>query len=330
MKVAIIGAGFCGLAVAWQLIQQIPNIKITLFDYRNIGQGTSGIAAGLLHPFSGAHAKLNWNGFEGLSATKELLDVASKALGQSVIAKSNGILRLAITEQQQIDFQKCAELAPSEADWLDSQTCQTLAPGCAHYPGLWLKEGLTIYSSLYLQGLWQACSQRGVQFEKKMIGSLGCIQGYDLTIATVGAECLHLPELAPLPIKMVKGQVLEMGWPNKIPLPCSLNSQIYIIMTEKGKSCLVGATYEKGFSEAVTDIETAKKNILSKAFELYPSLKNAPILNIYAGMRAVGPQHRPLIKKISASQWVLTGMGSKGLLYHALFAKELVKSIIMT
>lgn len=56
-------------------------------------------------------------------------------------------------------------------------------------------------------------------------------------------------------------------------------------------------------------------------------MKNASIANCYAGVRAVTPQHRPLIQRLSSSQWILIGMGSKGLLYHALFAKELVANI---
>ena len=66
MKVAVIGAGFCGLAVVWNLLNQLfqPNLEVTLFDKTAIGSGASGVAAGLLHPYAGAHAKLNWRGKE--------------------------------------------------------------------------------------------------------------------------------------------------------------------------------------------------------------------------------------------------------------------------
>ena len=159
MKVAIIGAGFCGLASAWHMLQKqsySQEVNITLFDAGGIGKGTSGIAAGLLHPFAGAHAKLNWRGLEGMDATKELLGIASAALGRSVNANNPGILRLGFTKQQQEEFQICAEKNPSETEWLDAASCQKLAPGCAEAPALWIKNGLTVYSGLYLQGLWEA------------------------------------------------------------------------------------------------------------------------------------------------------------------------------
>lgn len=331
MHVAIIGTGFCGLAVAWHLLNHkpcFPNLTVRLFDSKGIGQGASGIAAGLLHPYAGAHAKLNWRGQEGFQATKDLLNVASQALGRIVTAKKPGILRLALNGEQQEDFQLCAERYSHDTQWLDVSACQSLAPGCAPAPGLWIKPGLTVYSSLYLQGLWQACTIQGAQFEQQMITSLQDLQDFDFTIVTTGAETLRLPELSNLSINRVKGQVLELAWPQHLePLTCPLNSHVYILMTETQTSCLVGATYEKGYQEALPNIEIAQKEILPKVFELFPPLEDASILNCYAGMRAVTLQHRPLLQRLSPSQWLLTGMGSKGLLYHALFAKELVEKI---
>ncbi len=331
MKIAIIGAGFCGLAAAWHLLNHEPAIsklKVHLFDTKGIGKGVSGMAAGLLHPYVGAHAKLNWRGQEGFKATQELLLVSSQALEHPVVACSQGILRVALNEAQESDFHICAELYPSDTQWLDPSACQALAPGCAYAPGLWLKQGLTVYSYHYLQGLWKACAAQGARFEQRSIHALKDLQNFDLIIVTAGAESHRLQELTSLPIRTLKGQVLELSWPTDIPpLTCALNSQIYILMTEKRNSCLVGATYEKGYSEAVTDINTAKQEILPKAYQLFPSLQKASIINCYAGMRAVTPQRRPFLKFIPPNCWVLTGMGSKGLLYHALFAKELVREL---
>lgn len=329
MKIAIIGAGFCGLAIAWYLLHSpFAKAKIYLFDSKEIGTGTSGIAAGLLHPYAGAHAKLNWKGHEGFQATKELIEVASLALGQSVVAKEKGILRLALNEKQLLDFQQCAERFSEDTEWIEADICQQIAPGCAYAPGLWVKKSLTIYSSLYLQGLWKACAQQGVKMEQRHISSLKEMGDFDITIVAAGAETIKFPELTFLPLKLVKGQVLELTWPqNQAPLTCALNSHIYLLMTLSRHSCLIGATYEKGHDEAYIDLDVAKKELIPKAIALFPPLKESIIMNCYTGMRAVTPQHLPLIQRLSSSQWILTGMGSKGLLYHALFAKELVQKI---
>lgn len=328
MDIAIIGAGFSGLAVAWHALRLFPEAKITLFDSLEIGKGTSGIAAGLLHPFSGAHAKLNWRGIEGYNATSELLAIAENALQQSVTANTKGILRLALREEQLSDFKLCADKHPEEVQWLSAAICQEKAPGCAEAPGIWIKNGVTVYSALYLQGLWLACQKKGMKFEQRMIHSLKELEHFDITIAAAGAGLLSLPETASLPLHLVKGQILELAWPEAFePLDSPLNSRAYLLMTPSKTSCLVGATFEKGFDRAVIDLEAAKRELLPKATELFPPLKEASIINCQSGMRVAAPQHRPLIQRLSSRQWILTGLGSKGLLYHALFARELVERI---
>ncbi|MDP1880894.1 MAG: FAD-dependent oxidoreductase [Parachlamydiaceae bacterium] len=327
MKVAIVGAGFCGLAVAWNLLKRFPDVTVTLYDKNGIGGGASGIAAGLLHPFSGAHAKLNRKGFEGIEETKQLLNIASDALNEPVISVNKGILRLALTQLQEGDFKFCAKNHPNETAWLDSDECQKLIPQCTAVPGLWIKDGITVHCLKYLNGLWKACEKKGAQLVIQSIENLQVLNTFDQIILTIGSGFKYLPELK-LPLTFVKGQVLELQWPLDIPpLNYPINSNTYIAMKEGNQSCFVGATYERDFSHEFEDIEIAKNELLSKAIELYPPLKDSQILKSYAGVRVSTPNHLPIIKEISPNQWILTGMGSKGLLYHALYAKELVDNL---
>lgn len=326
MKIAIIGAGFCGLAVALELLK--ARKEITVFDSRKIGAGTSGIAAGLLHPYAGAHAKLNWKGHEGVDATLKSLSIAANALGQPVFSQDQGIIRLAISEKQQSDYLKSPACQDPNALWIDAEKCQSMVPGSIHAPGLWIKNGVTVYPQFYLNGLWMACEKLGGQFCQQRIKSLKELDDFQLCIITAGAESLLLPELCTIPLRTVKGQILELEWPSSVPpLCCALNSQVYIIMSPDKKSCLVGSTYEKKFIDDQVDIEVAKSGILPKAIEILPFLDKAKIVGAYAGLRAVAPNHLPLIKQLDSRTWILTGMGSKGLLYHALMAQELVQSL---
>jgi glycine/D-amino acid oxidase-like deaminating enzyme len=98
-------------------------------------------------------------------------------------------------------------------------------------------------------------------------------------------------------------------------------------MTEKGESCFVGSTFEKTFSHDSVDYNQSCRELVAKAVEMFPPLKNFALLNSYAGVRCVTPQRRPMIAQVSSRVWVYTGMGSKGLLYHALLAEELVAQI---
>ena len=76
---------------------QRNSVDITIFDDLGIGGQASGIAAGLLHPYSGLHAKLNRFGMEGLKSTQELLESAKTALGADVLA-SSGMLRFSFNK----------------------------------------------------------------------------------------------------------------------------------------------------------------------------------------------------------------------------------------
>lgn len=328
MHIAIVGAGFSGLAVAWQILTHpsIPVTSLVIFDQKGIGGAASGIAAGLLHPFAGAHAKLNRLGREGMQATSELIQVAETTLGKSV-AIEQGILRPALTKEQKQDFMLCSQKYPEDAQWLESEQCLSLYPYLAQAPGIWFKDGLTVNSLLYLQGLWQACLKRGAQLEIKQISSMDELRAFDLKILTLGASSSSFTSHR---LSLVKGQVLELAWPDSLPpLPFALNSQAYLLMSPEGKTGLAGATFEKGFSSYEPDIEKAKAEILPKVYAMLPGLQGAEIINCFAGMRVVTPTHLPLIEQIGKREWILTGMGSKGLLYHALMAKELVKRMIV-
>lgn len=326
MKIAIIGAGFCGLATAWHILNQAPSHtspQISLFDSQGIGAGASGIAAGLLHPYAGAHSKLNRLGQEGLQATQELLQVASQALQKNVFSNKK-ILRLALTPDQQIDFSLAAAKYPKDIEWFDSDTCHEIYPFLAQAPGIWIKHGIVVNSPLYLEGLWKACFNLGATLEKQTIQTLEELKGFDAIVIAAGISCMQFPKLASFHLSAVKGQVLQIAWPKELPpISFALNSQAYLLMNEDQSSCLVGATFEKKYTDFKPDLEAAKFEILPKLTAMLPSMKDAKILSCQANGRVVTRNHLPLVEKIGSNQWVITGMGSKGLLYHALFAKQL-------
>lgn len=323
MKIAIIGAGFSGLATAWTFLQNNPELEVVVFDRQGIGAGASGVAAGLMHPFAGAHSKLNKWGREGYDATLSLLTAAKNALGKSSHHIS-GILRPALLPFQMNDFQMAAKQYPEDIQWLSCKEMADLIPGIANAPGIYIKNGAAIYPGEYLKGLWLACQKLGAVFQLHQISSLDELSDFDAIVVTMGAACTELKELSHLPLAYTKGQILELEWPEELPaLPFALNSQIYCVMSLDKKRCLAGSTYERNFTTSATDITRAKEEILPKLIQLYPPLREAKIVNCHSGIRVSAPQHLPLLQQISNRCFALTGMGSKGLLYHALFAQRL-------
>lgn len=323
--IAIVGAGFCGLSLTWELLKL--GCCVHLYDAREIGTSTSGISAGLLHPFSGIRAKLASEGREGMAATRALLSVASQALGIQVFEES-GMLRLATTEEMVADFKRCAKQF-SEVSWLSVDECLERVPFVAPFPGIWISNALNVHSPLYLKGLWKACEALGAHFIQKKIDCLDSLTQYDQIVLAVGAEMHAFSELKNLGFTPIKGQVLELAWPTDLPaLPFPLNSHAYLLMNPHGRSCLAGATFERHFTSPEPDLAQALNDIMPKVAALIPRLKNAPPLSCRAGMRASTAGHLPLLKQMTEKIWILGGMGSKGLLYHALYARKLAESII--
>lgn len=327
MRIAILGAGLSGLAAAWHLLQY-QKLQVVVFDPAGVGGGASGIAAGLMHPYAGAHAKLNWQGIEGMESTCELLKVAEKALGKPV-AEYSGMLRMALTEQQHQDFKNCAKQYP-DVEWLTVDECQTLVPGIVPKEGLLVRSAVTVNCGLYLQGLWKACEALGAQFEKSAVQSFEELAGFDRIIVAMGYASKMFPELAHLPLSPVKGQILELRWPEGLPhLPLPINSQAYLARSGEGASYFAGGTFERKFTtqEAIPEIAIAE--IMPKICAFLPALEQAQVIGCRAGIRASTPNHRPLVARINERCWVLTGMGSKGLLYHSLFASRLAQDCLV-
>ena len=174
-KIAIIGAGFAGVAAAYHLMLRCAEglddspaaptatadalqtsrrrpVEVHLFDEKGIAGGASGVAAGLLHPYT-PRGKIIWRGVEGVAATLALVAAAEDAerrldsgaavlddddgagphdrRGES-IAWRRGTVRPAKNLKQARDL---AKFAPSNAEGggvaVDAATLRAILPGVA-------------------------------------------------------------------------------------------------------------------------------------------------------------------------------------------------------
>ena len=119
---------------------------------------------------------------------------------------------------------------------------------------------------------------------------------------------------------------MELAWPEEIPpLALPVISDLYIIPNRQQPSCFVGATFERNFSNLHPESSVAEAYLRPRAAALVPALKEAKLLSCKAGIRAMTQTHLPIVTQLNAKTWVLTGLGSKGLLYHAYLACQLAK-----
>ncbi len=174
-KIAIIGAGFAGVAAAYHLMLRcaeglddspaaptatadaLPTsrrrpVEVHLFDEKGIAGGASGVAAGLLHPYT-PRGKIIWRGVEGVAATLALVAAAEDAetrldsgaavlddddddgggphdrRGES-IARRRGTVRPARNLKQARDLAKHAPLSAAGGGVaVDAATLRAILPG---------------------------------------------------------------------------------------------------------------------------------------------------------------------------------------------------------
>ena len=310
MKIAIIGAGFVGLAVAWHLLEKGGN-EVVLFDPKGVGGGASGVATGLMHPYVGEGARRSDLSDEGLRATHALLDLSEQTLGIPVCSRG-GILRIAQSEKQ---------LKQLRAHVNEYGDVEEISPG--HFL---ITSGVTVYCRRYLEGLMAAIEKKGGRLVQEAVTGSQSLSEFDRIVIAAGAGIRGFTECSLLPVNFVKGQILRCKVPiARAPFERSIIGKGSVGMSEDPSYCYLGATYEKGVVTDFPDIEVAKAQLLPKISRFFPEAGSLEMEGCWAGIRVTKRGHYfPVIAEVRTGVWVITGLGSRGLLYHGYIASQLV------
>ncbi len=308
MHIAVVGTGLAGLAVGWHLLKE--GCQITFFDERELGQGASGVAAGLVHPYAGEKARRSQNASESLAQMEELLALSEQELGRPVIIHRE-IIRIAYSDEQRINLKAAEdveEIAPDE---------------------FLIRSGMTVDVPSHLQGLFLACQKKGARHILQKVPMDGPLDGFDHTVFACGSGWSSSPFARGLPLKPMKGQVLLLRLNQ--PLAKSHIAKGYLARTLDPRLVYLGATYERRFTDEQPCMESASQELLPRLSRLLPSGCTWEILGCRAGVRLCRQgDNFPFGKRIGENCWWLAGLGSKGLLYHAYLAKKLVCDILTT
>ncbi len=308
MNIAVIGAGFSGLAVSYYLLQS-SKCKVTVFDAQGIGKGASGVSSGLLHPYPAADGKRSFRADLALKETKELLQTVAP-FSDKKLFNDEGILREAWTEEQHARFLSHIENYKDVEHYKDNLFL--------------IRSALIIYVPYYLEALWAACAHLGARMEIKKIDSLEMVQGYDQVIIAAGWGIRAFKECAHLRVQYVKGQKLVCQSAKEVPF--SVMSKKYLAKMQQPLHVEIGSTYERGFENDEPCLETALKELQAAQQQF---LKDGHVVTCKAAVRVARKEgYLPIAEKINSRLYVLTGMGSRGLLYHAYYGKLLAQSIV--
>ncbi|CAL8981077.1 Hydrogen cyanide synthase subunit HcnC [Rhodoplanes serenus] len=317
--VVVIGAGVCGLGIAWRLRRR--GLSVTVLDRGPVGAGASRVAGGMLAACAeaepgeealvrlGRHAQSLWPAFAAeLEATT----------GQSLGLRREGTLVLALTADDRARlthhhaFQQSLSLP---LDWLPASELRRREPHLA--PGIggavFSPEDHQVDSGALVDALAAAAEAAGavlrphtpvaaIMVENGRAVGVRLDDGTTIPAGTVvlaaGAwsrGIAGVPTEARPPVRPIKGQVITLGMNPRAPL---LNHVVwapgcYLVPRHDGR-LLVGATVEeKGFDTAIT--AGGVLSLIEAAWRVLPGIEELPILATVVGHRPGSRDDAPIL-----------------------------------
>lgn len=323
LRYAVLGAGFAGLSVTWNLLkrcQKEMDLSIDIYDEVGIGGGASGVSGGLLHPYS-PKVKPLWKSAECWKECLELLSVAEAAISckesdSEFIVRRRGIMRPA-TNVKTLDVlndNAKSGLDSCRVETIDNDAAQMLVPNL-HSPFnlvFYMPEAVNVHPQHYLQALFLACQnlaeqsstsgfgEKTLHLHKESVCKLHELEDqYDAVIICLGAKANMLPELAGrLPLRTCRGVIAQMQLPNDARQDYpdhgpSILSDTWLAI-RGSRDLYMGATWDwqsTNSSPNVSEDESANalRELLPKASSIYPGIKDWHFVGARAGLRAMPP-----------------------------------------
>lgn len=346
LRVHIVGGGIAGLAVGYHIANQVE--RITIYD-TSIGPGLSGASvasAGLLHPIT-TSGKLMWRGNEAYSSARNLLNVVQS---QNVSSKLFQDSRLYHTFYSTSDYEKwqaAAKELPEYIECCDIDQLDSTLSSINHIVekpivgSVRIKNACIVNSPLYLKCLYQSITRRNentnwVQYNVNDSNDYQKLRQSpdDIVVITAGAGVKHLwPHEDIENLQYAKGQNLIYS-SDDMKISNGYICGEYIVPSVNNEF-IFGASYEYSSDslEKGPDSSDALKYLdRSPFYKNY--LYDKDIARVTSGIRVVprrghkGKLPMMLKHKKIPNVYCITGLGSRGLLYHSLLADLMVKAIV--
>ncbi|XP_009587249.1 uncharacterized protein [Nicotiana tomentosiformis] len=283
------------------------------------------------------------------------------------IVRRSGIVRPALSvkkmDMMNDNAQHC--IASCRIKSIHKDAAQKLVPGlCVPLDlAFHMREAVNVHPQNYLEALYLACrtfveskcssgiSCKELYLHKKSVHNLQELAGeYDAVIVCLGARAAFLPEFSGrLPLRTCRGVIAHLQLPDHIREEYPEHSPSILsdawLAIQGPRTLYLGSTWEwksKNYSRHVPEEEASKalEELLPKASAVYPAIKDWTVTGACAGLRAMPPLTAegspPLLGCIDefigcrskCKYWLFTGLGSRGLFYHAWLGKLMAKAVL--
>ena len=339
--VVVVGGGIIGLAIAWKASEH--GLTVTVVDPEP-RSGASRVAAGMLAPVTEVHY-----GEEDLLALNlasarrwlSFADELEEASGLDVGYRPHGTLAVALDADDNVAledlFRYQLELG-LEVERLTGRDCRRPEPlrsprvrGGGIVPGDHQVDPRAVVAALR-----RVLDERGVELVAdtatgvlvegdRVTGVLvgdGAVVRAGQVVLAAGCRSGSLPGLPPgavPPVRPVKGQLLIVRQPERLPLlrrnirGTVEGSFVYLVPRNDGRIVIGATAEEQGFDQRVT--AGAVHDLLRDAVELVPGIAEAELVETCAGLRPGTPDNAPLLGRAALPGLVVaTGHYRNGIL----------------
>lgn len=365
-RVAVVGGGLAGLATVWHTLHSTrrfarkrgvdyTQIQVTLYDPAVPGTGgATAAAAGLLHPFTPRVKKKAWHAKKALPAVTTLVEAAQKHCDVPLM-RVCGLVRVAIDAKAIEDYKCGAYRFPHEVQYWEPEVVKQRCPhvGASGRPAAFLPHAAVVDVPRYVAALHDACVATGrVTVVREAITDVrDALEDHDAVVVAAGASILGIDGLREVNVKPCRGQnILYKPNQGATQPTFPIISGKYVVPDVFGREerLLGGATFEYQ-DETETEIEflangnrtnvkAADKELAEPLNRLVPSLERfwKPDTAV-AGVRALPPRSTlgsvPLAARCQGvpagkSLWVLTALGSRGVLFHAYMGRCVAQAVV--
>lgn len=350
------------------LLPQEASVDLTIFS-SDLHEPASVIAGGLLHPFVGArsdpseHNGVAFTWYEEARSLMQCVWEEARTLPGACrpFFRETPLLKPLLDRSTAASFR---DRTPRYADHLTFlEECGSYlppdSPACRD-PAILIHRGISVNARLYLQSIHDILRFHGARFVRKTISSVekDLSRDFDLVFLACGHGFRSVQELqdADLPLNTIKGQLMEFSVPSQaaaaaagITLPSvPVVGRCYLNALPSSDILIGGSTFEPKFTtcqvernQKTADLEQGLSRICPSMLFSPPEAAAAPATTTaaatvprrwQAGIRCAPKHgHFPIAKRLEPRRgtFVLVGLGSRGLLMHAYYARRLVTDALL-
>jgi len=347
-KVAILGAGIIGLAVAFELAIK-RGVPVTIYDPAPMGRGASWAAAGMLAPAfeaaaeEGVHPHLFDLCMEGAELWPDFsIDLAHAADAESGYS-GRPSLALAFDMAETAAMHKLAraldargiaheELPPGTAHLLEPSLAPDLVAALQMPTDGQVDNRAVVRALIMALQRSPLATLRSEAAPLRSVGGRLTLEGHDLILAAAGwstaaikveenGELFSLVNWDPAldEIDCYGGQMLSVAHGYGSPETTLRCGTIYI--APKADRVIIGATVEPGVATEAPE-PAAISALLARAARLCPVLADLPIIETWAGIRPGTRDRAPLIGETAVpGLYVASGHFRNGILLAPITAR---------